>query len=92
MVSPMNVYRNFTFEICGLSMSICWKMEDGRRNNRGVKGRCVLRSLARIMRERNVSMDVKKLKEQYSPVNIGSETCIWNKAWHSRVCTVEMGE
>ena len=35
-----------------------------------MKGRCVIGSLARIIRVRNVCMEVKRgFKEQYSPAN-----------------------
>ena len=50
------------------------ELEEGIRE-RAVKGRCFIGSLARIMREKNVSMDVEIVKELYSPAN----TDIWIK-------------
>ena len=38
---------------------------DGRRNKRVVKGRCVIRSLVRVMKGRNVFMEVKRVKELF---------------------------
>ena len=52
----------------------------------------IINSLARIIREKNVSMEIKeRVKEQYTPAN----TDVWmrdldrNKAQQSRVCGVE---
>ena len=43
---------------------------EGETRERAVKGRCIIGSLARIMRTRNVSIQVKRFKEQNSPANI----------------------
>ena len=60
---------------------------------RAVKGRCVIGSLARVMRGKYVSMEVKKglMNSICLPTLMyGSETCTWNRAQQSRVCAVEM--
>ena len=44
-------------------------MEDIKERERAVKGRCVIGSLARIMKARIASMEIKRVKEQYSPSN-----------------------
>ena len=43
--------------------------------DRVMKGGCIIRSLARIMRVRNVSMEVNRFKEQYYSTKID----IWIK-------------
>ena len=35
-----------------------------------MKGKYIIGSLAKVMRGRNVSMEVKRFKEQYPPANI----------------------
>ena len=59
---------------------LTWR--DGLRNKRAVKGRCVIGSLARVMR-RNVSMEVKRgLRNSIvlPTLMYGSETWIHNRA------------
>ena len=49
---------------------------------RAVKGRCVIGSLARIMRGKNVSMEIKRgLRNSIllPTLMYGSETWTWNK-------------
>ncbi len=60
---------------------------------RAVKGRRVMGSLARVMRGRNVSMEVKRGPRNsivLPTLMYGSETWMWNRAWQSRVRAVEM--
>ncbi len=57
------------------------------------KGRSVIGSLARVMKGKNVSMEVKKgLRNSIllPGLTYGSETWRWNRAQHSRVGAVEM--
>ncbi len=66
---------------------------DGEIRERAVKGRSVIGSLARVMKGRNVSMEVKRgLKNSIllPTLTYGSETWMWNMAQQSRVCAVEM--
>ena len=56
---------------------------EGEIRGRAVKGRFVIGSLARIMRGRNVSMEVKRgLRNNIlqPTLTYGSETCTWNRA------------
>ncbi len=46
---------------------------DGEIRERAVKGRSVIRSHASVMKGRNVSMEVERFKEKYSPAN----TDVW---------------
>ncbi len=58
-----------------------------------MKGRNVIGSLARVMKGRSVSMEVKRgLRNSIlmSTLIYGSETWTWNRAHQSRVCVVEM--
>ncbi len=58
-----------------------------------MKGRSIIGSLARVMRGRNVSMEVKRgLRNSLllPTLTYGSETWTWNRAQQSRVCAVEM--
>ena len=60
---------------------------------RTVKGRCVIGSLTRIMRGRNVSMEIKRgIRNNIllPTLKYGSETWTWNRAQQSRVCGVEI--
>ena len=66
-----------------------WK----EKQERAVEGRCVVGSLAKIMRDKNVSIEVKKglRKSILLPTLMyRSETCTWNRAQQSRVRAVEM--
>ena len=57
-----------------------------------VKGRCVIESLARVMRRRNVSMEEKRGLRYSIPLPTltnGSLTWTWNRTQQSRVCAVE---
>ncbi len=58
-----------------------------------MQGRSVTGSLARVMKGRSVSMEVKRgLRNSIlMPALIyGSETWLWNRTQQSRVCVVEM--
>ncbi len=58
-----------------------------------MKSRWVIGSLARVMRGRNVSMEVKRgLRNSIllPTLMYGSETWTWNRVQQSRVCAVEM--
>ncbi len=58
-----------------------------------MKGRSVRGSLARVMKGRNVSMEVKRgLRNSIllSTLTNGSETWTWNRAQQSRMRAVEM--
>ena len=57
-----------------------------------MKDRSVIGSFARVMRGRNVSMEVKRsLRNSILPtLTYGSETWTWNRAQQSTVCAVEM--
>ncbi len=60
---------------------------------RSVKGRRVIRSLARIMRGRNVSMEVKRSLKNSIPLptlTYGSETWMWKRTHQSRMRAVEI--
>ena len=46
---------------------------EGEIGQRAVKGRCVIGSFVGIMRRKTVSMEEKRVEEQYSPAN----TDIW---------------
>ena len=61
---------------------------EGEINERVVKGRCVIGSLAKVMRGRNVSMDVKRgfRDSILSALTYGSETWTWNRAVKSMCC------
>ncbi len=64
-----------------------------RQRERAVKGRSVIGSFTKVMKGRNVSMEVKRgLRDSILlPVFIyGSETWTWNRAQQSRVHAVEM--
>ncbi len=64
---------------------------DGEIRERAVKGRSVIGSLARVMKGRNVSMEVKRgLKNSIllPTLTYGSETWTWNMAQQSRVCVL----
>ncbi len=66
---------------------------DGEVRQRAVKGRSVIGSLARVMKGRNVSMEVKRgLRNSIllPTLMYGSETWTWNRAQQSRVHAVEM--
>ncbi len=60
---------------------------------RTVKGRSVIGSLGRVMKGRNVSMEVKRgLRNSVllPTLTYGSEAWTWNRAQQLRVRTVEM--
>ncbi len=60
---------------------------------RAVKVRRVIGSLPRVVRGRNVSMEVKRgLRNSILLLTLtyGSETWTWNRALQPRVCAVEM--
>ena len=66
---------------------------EGEVRERAVKGRQVVGSLGRIMKGRNVSVDVKKgLRDSIvlPTLTYGSETWTWNEAQQSRIRAVEM--
>lgn len=66
---------------------------EGEINEKAVKGRSVIGSLARVMRGRNVSMEVKRgLRNSIllPTLTCGSETWTWDRAQQLRVCAVEM--
>ncbi len=66
---------------------------DGKTRERAVKVRNAIGSIARVMKGRNVSMEVKRgLRNSiFLPTLMyGSETWMWNRAQQSRVCVVEM--
>ncbi len=66
-----------------------WRYGWRNERERAVKGRIVIGSLARIMKVRNVSLEVKRgLRNRV--LLYGSETWTWNRAQQSRVCAVEM--
>ncbi len=70
-----------------------WK--DGWRNKRerALKGRSVIGSLARVIKGRKVSMEVKRGLRNSIPLptlTYGSDTRTWNRAQQSRVCAVGM--
>ncbi len=59
---------------------------------RGVNGRSIIGSLARVMKGRSVSMEVKRgLRNNIllPTLTYGLETWTWNRAQQSRVCAVE---
>ncbi len=65
----------------------------GGSNKRAVKGRSVIGLLARVMKWRNVSTEVKRgLRNSIllPTLTYGSETWTWKKAQQSRVHAVEM--
>ena len=66
---------------------------EGEIKERAVKGRQVVGSLSRIMRGRNVSVDVKKgLRDSIvlPTLTYGCETWTWNEMQQSRIRAVEM--
>ncbi len=66
---------------------------EGEVRERAVKGRRAIGSLARVMKGRSVSMEVKRGLRNSILLPIltyGSERWAWNKAQQSRVCAVEM--
>ena len=66
---------------------------EGEIKERAVRGRQVIGSLGRIMKGRNVSMEVKKgLRDSIvlPTLTYGSETWTWNEAQQSRIQAVEM--
>ena len=66
---------------------------DGEIRERVVKGRSVIGSLTRIMKGRNVSMEVKRGMRNsilLPTLTYGSETWAWNRAQQSSVRAVEM--
>ena len=61
---------------------------EGEIRERTVKGKCAKGSLARVMRGRNVSMEVKRgLRNSIllPTLTCGSETWRWNRVQQSRV-------
>ncbi len=80
------------FKYLGTGAMHTWR--DGWRNReRAVKGRSVIGSLARVMKERNVSTEVKRSLRNsilLPTLTYGSETWIWNRAQQSKVHAVEM--
>ncbi len=66
---------------------------DGEIRERALKGRSVKGSLARVMKGRNPSMEVKRglgSSILLPTLTYGSETWTWNRAQQSRVHAVEM--
>ncbi len=66
---------------------------EGEVRKRAVKGRSVIGSLGRVMKGRNVSMEVKRgLRNSVllPTLTCGSETWTWNRAHQSRVRAVEI--
>ncbi len=67
---------------------------EGEVRGRAVQGRRFIRSLARVIRSRNVSMDIKSSRNTHSinlpTLTFGSEVWAWNRAQQSSVCAVEM--
>jgi len=66
---------------------------DGEIRERAVQGRRVIGSLGRIMKGRNVSMDIKKgLRNSIviPTITYAAETWTWNEAHQSRIRAVEM--
>ncbi len=80
----MEVVKEFKY--LGAVLSEHGEME-GEVRERAVKGRSVIGSLARVMRGRDVSMEVKKgLRNSiFLPtLTYGSETWMWNRSQQSR--------
>ena len=64
-----------------------------RERERAVNGRRIIGSLARAMKGRSVSMNVKRSLRNsvlLPTMTCGSETWTWNRAQQSRVRAVEM--
>ncbi len=86
----MEVVKEFKY--LGTVLSKHGEMEREVRE-RAVKGRNVIGSLARVMKERSVSMEVKRgIRNSIllPTLTYGSETWMWNRVQQSRVCAVEM--
>ena len=69
-----------------------WR-DERRKKERALKSRYVIEPLARIMRERNVSIEVMSWLRNnilLPTLTYESETWIWNRAQQSGVCGVEM--
>jgi len=80
------------FKYLGTTLCKYGSME-GEIRERAVKGRQVVGSLNRIMRSRNVSLEVKKgLRDSIvlPTLTYGSETWTWNDSQQSRIQAVEM--
>ena len=66
---------------------------EGEIRERAVSGRCVIGLLARIMRGKNISMDIKRRLRNsiFLPTLLyGLEAWAWNRTHQSRVRAVEM--
>ncbi len=77
--------------VFGDSVMQTWR--DGWRNKKAVKGRSVIRSLARVMKGRIVSMKGKRSLRNsilLPTLTYGAETWTWNRAQHLKVHDVEM--
>ncbi len=88
MIININFYY---FKNLGTVLSKHGEMEEVRE--RAVKGRSVIGSLGRVMKGRNVSVEVKRGLRNgvFLPTSTyGSETWMWNRAQQLRVCAVEM--
>ena len=69
------------------------RVMEGKIRDKAVKGMCVIGSLARIMRGRNISIEVKRGLGKsilLSTLTYGLERRTWNRAQQSRVCAVVM--
>ncbi len=85
----MEVVKEFKY--LGTVLSKLGEMEEVRE--RAVKGKNIIGYLARVMKRRNVSMEVKRgLRNSIFLLTLmyGSETWTWNRAQQSRVHAVEM--
>ncbi len=86
----MEVMKEFKY--LGTVLSKHGEME-GEIRKSVVKGRSVIGSLARVMKGRSVSMEVKRgLRNSIllPTLTYGSKTWVWNRAQQSRVHAVEM--
>ncbi len=66
---------------------------EGEVRGKAVNSRSGIKSLARVMKRRNISMEVKKGLRNcilLPTLMYGSEMWMWIRAQHLRVCAVEM--
>ncbi len=86
----MEVVKEFKY--FGTVLSKPREME-GEVREKAVKDKSIIRSLARVMKGRSVSMEVKRgLRNSILLPNLmnGSQTWMWNRAQQSRVLALQV--